>query len=177
MAENEKKSSKTVILLAIVIVLLILLIGAVIFMMFRKNSEPEPEKLNGGIIQYEANVVSPEDAQKKMDELAEAARNGNMTVSYKGYAYSEDGTHFTCEINNSIMNEYDMYINIYKDSSFEDQILLTGLIPPGSGIQEFDSEIPLSMGEYETTLVLTQVEDDHSTLHAQAMLVLRLVVE
>ena len=155
MAENikeEKKSSKAVIILLIILILLLLVIGVVVVFFLKKDNAPMPEEGNGGIIQYEAGVVNLEDAQKVMDELAESAKNGNMIVSYKNYAFSNDGTHFECTINNNIGNNYDMYINIYKDSSFEEQILLTGL-------------------------VLTQVEDDHSTLHAQSMVVLRLVVE
>lgn len=181
MSENvkeEQKSSKTlIIVLLIIIILLLLAVGivAAVFLLKKDDGAQLPD--NGGIIQYEAGVVDLEDVQKVMDELSESAKNGNMIVSYKGYAHSKDGTHFECSINNNIGNEYDMYINIYKDSSFEEQILLTGLIPPGSGIQEFDSEIKLDPGEYETTLVFTQVEDDHSTLHAQSMVVLRLLVE
>lgn len=180
MSENVKekqKSSKTLIIILLIIILLLLAAGIVAAVILLKKDDGAQLPDNGGIIQYEAGVVNLEDAQKVMDELSESAKNGNMIVSYKGYAYSKDGKHFECSINNNIGNEYDMYINIYKDSSFEEQILLTGLIPPGSGIEEFDSEIKLDPGEYETTLVFTQVEDDHSTIHAQSMVVLRLIVE
>lgn len=180
MSENvkeEKKSLKTVIILLIIVILLLIAAGIGVAVFFVKKTSPLPDDGdNGGLIQYETGLVALDNVQELYDELQEKANEGQMVVSYKGYAYSEDGTHFSCEIDNSYANPYDMYINIYKDSSFEEQILLTGLIPPGSGITEFDSEIKLDPGEHETTLVLTQVEDDHSTLHAQSMLVLRLVV-
>ena len=100
-----------------------------------------------------------------------------MSLRYQKTAYSSDGVNFKCEIGNSSANDYDMYINIYKDPELTEQILLTGLIPPGSKITEFESEIPLAPGTYNTTLVLTQVEDDRSTFHAQLMITLDLVVE
>jgi len=179
MAENarEKKSSKIVILIVIMAVILLALIGVVIYLFLAKEPEEEPVPNNGGIIQYEAHVVNYEDAQRVYDEMQKRADEGTVDVSYVVNAYSEDGVNFTCDIENPVTNDYDMYLNIYKDADFKEQILLTGLIPPGSGIKEFESEIPLDPGEYKTVLVMTLVEDDHSTLHGQSKVYLNLHVD
>lgn len=178
MSENvkeEKKSSKAVIILLIIVILLLLAAGIVAAVFFlNRDDEPLPD--NGGLIQYEAGVVNYEDAQKVYDEMQKRAEEGSVGVHYSNKATSEDGTHFICFIENPIRNGYDMYLNIYKDETMEEQILLTGLIPAGSGIEEFDSEIPLDPGEYRAVLVMTLVEDDHSTLHAQTKVVLNLIV-
>lgn len=181
MSENvkeEKKSSKTVIILLIIVILLLLAAGivAAVFLL-KKDDAPLPDEGNGGIIGYEAHVVNYEDAQRVYDEMQKRADEGSVGVHYSINAYSEDGTHFTCMIENPVRNGYDMYLNIFKDETLTEQLLLTGLIPAGSGIEEFDSEIPLEPGEYKSVLVMTLVEDDHSTLHAQTKVILNLSVD
>lgn len=179
MSENvkeEKKSSKTVIILLIIIILLLLAAGivAAVFLLKKDDGAQLPD--NGGLIQYEAGVVNYEDAQRVYDEMQQRAKEGMVGVHYSNKATSEDGKHFTCFIENPTRNGRDMYLNIYKDEEMTEQILLTGLIPPGSGIEEFESEIPLDPGEYKSVLVMTLVEDDHSTLHGQTKVFLNLIV-
>lgn len=179
MSENvkeEKKSSKTVIILLIIVILLLLAIGvaAAVFILNKDDDAQLPD--NGGLIQYEAGVVNYEDAKKVYDEMQQRAEDGMVGVKYSNNAISEDGKHFTCKIENPIRNGYDMYLNIYKDETMEEQLLLTGLIPAGSGIEEFESEITLEPGEYKSVLVMTLVEDDHSTLRGQTKVFLNLYV-
>lgn len=181
MAKSTQKLSKTEIILLVIIIALIAAVGIVLTMLLTKENDVQPPK-NGsdeGIIKYDeaAVALNAEDLQEQLDEMQKKADDRQMALRYQKIAYSSDGVNFKCEIGNSPANNYDMYINIYKDPELTEQILLTGLIPPGSGITEFESEIPLESGTYNTTLVLTQVEDDHSTFHAQLMVVLDLVVE
>ncbi len=180
MSENvkeEKKSSKTIIILLIIVILLLLAAGIIAAVFIMKKDADLPEQgNNGGLIQYEAGVVNYEDAQQVYDEMQKRADEGTIGVKYSNNAISEDGTHFTCKIENPIRNGYDMYLNIYKDDNMTEQILLTGLIPAGSGIEEFESEIPLEPGEYKSVLVMTLVEDDHSTLRGQTKVYLNLYV-
>ncbi len=176
MSETAQKTSKKTAVIIIIAVILLLAAGVTVFLLLNKgDSEPEPTD-NGGLIQYEGGVINYEDAQLKYDEAQKKADEGMVAVNYAISAASEDGRHFKCKIKNPVRNSYDMYLNIYKDNTFEEQILLTGLIPPGSGIEEFESEIQLDPGEYESVLVMTLVEDDHTTLHAQSSVVLRLYV-
>ena len=183
MSENvkeEKKSSKAVIILLLIIIVLLLAGGitaAVLFM--KKDNADLPDEGGNPLIQYdEAAVVLDEDAlRKQLSEAAEKAKEGQIALHYKNVAYSNDGVNFACEIGNSTANTKDVYFNIYTDATFEDQILLTGLIPPGQGITEFQSEIPFEPGEYDTVLVFTKVDDDHATILGQAKVKYTLVVE
>jgi hypothetical protein len=188
---TDKKNSRSniiIILFAIIIVLLI----AVLLIVLTKKDEPaasavpdEPAvtttqyHLQEGALMYDSGAValSEDGLQERVNEMVQKAKEGTMALQFKNTAFSSDGRHFTCEIGNSIKNNYDMFINIYKDSSLQEQILLTGLIPPGQGIESFESEIQLDPGTYEALLVLTQVKDDHATLHAQLNVVLTLEVE
>lgn len=188
MAKSTQKLSKTETIMLIIIIALIAAFGIILTMLLTKGNDVQPEKTeipteksvsDEGIIKYDEAAVAfgEEDLQKQLDEMQKKADERQMALRYQRTAYSSDGVHFKCEIGNSAANNYDMYINIYKDPELTEQILLTGLIAPGSEITEFESEIPLESGTYSATLVLTQVEDDHSTFHAQLMVVLDLAVE
>ena len=183
MSENvkEKKSSKLVIiLLAVVIVLLIvgIIIGVILFS--KRNNDDSTEDGEPVVtIGYEgAGVVAlgEDEFKKTMEEMIRQAEEGLMDLRYKNIAESTDGVHFNCMIGNSENNLYDMYFNIYLNTDLEQQVLLTGLVPPGEMIETFESEIPLDPGDHEATLVFTQVKDDHATICGQVMVVLHLVV-
>lgn len=194
MAKKTQKLSQREIILLIVIMVLIVAVGIILTMLLTKENEPkntasteptvstistEPTAPNVGLIKYDEAAVAfgEEELSSKMEEMQNKVEDGKMALRYQKIARSSDGVNFKCQIGNSPANNYDMYINIYKDPELTEQILLTGLISPGSEITEFESEIPLESGTYSATLVLTQVEDDHSTFHAQLMVVLDLVVE
>lgn len=194
-AQKIKKPSKTELIMLIIIIVLLAACGAALIMLLTPKNDVQSEEIgvqpgeisvqsekNGtdeGIIKYDEAAVAfnADNLQEQLDEMQKKADEQQMALRYQKIARSSDGVNFKCEIGNSAANKYDMYINIYKDPELTEQILLTGLIPPGSEITEFESEIPLEPGTYNTTLVLTQVEDDHSTFHAQLMVVLDLVVE
>ena len=187
-AQKVKKPSKTELIMLVIILVLLAACGIALIMLLTPKNDVQPEETgvrseknstNEGIIKYDEAAVAfnADDLQEQLDEMQKKADEQQMALRYKKIAQSSDGVNFKCEIGNSAANKYDMYINIYKDPELTEQILLTGLIPPGSEITEFESEIPLESGTYNTTLVLTQVEDDHSTFHAQLMVVLDLVVE
>ena len=186
MSENvqeKQKSSKLVVILLIVLIVLILagiVTGIVIF--GKKNndgSSAEGEVEPAVTIGYQGNGVvalGEDEFVKTMEEMIKQAEEGMMDLRYKNIADSNDGVNFNCMIGNSENNIYDMYFNIYLETDLDKQILLTGLVPPGSMIEEFESEIPLDPGEYTATLVFTQVKEDHATICGQVMVVLTLVV-
>lgn len=177
---RDEKSSKNLIIILLLVIILLLIAGGIILFFFLNQEDEADAQLpdNGGLVQYDnAAVALDADSLKSQYKDALKAAEGTMALKYQNEARSSDGTNFSCYIGNSEANEYDMYANIYLDTALTEQVLLTGLIPPGSGIMEFESEIPLEPGTYDTVLVLTQVEDDHSTFHAQLMVALTLVVE
>ncbi|MDE6725402.1 MAG: hypothetical protein K2J79_07330, partial [Ruminiclostridium sp.] len=135
--------------------------------------------LENGKLNYDegAIILDPDELQQKVDELYQKVEDGYISISHKNQAISYDGEYFECYIQNGIENKYDMFINIYKDNTAQEQLLLTGLIRPGEGIDHFKSEIKLKPGKYEALLVITQVEDDHETIRdAQLFLALHLTV-
>ncbi len=185
-AKDGNSSKKIIIVLLIVILILLIGVGAAVFFLLSGNDDSVDDSSgeaqtteatqNSNIIQYEGGVVDFENIQKEYDEAQKAANANQIAVSYKPSATSTDGKHFTCSLKNPSKNAYDMYFNIYADENFEEQVLITGLVPPGSGIEEFESEIEFEPGNYETVLVMTLVDDDHSTLISQSMVVYRLDV-
>lgn len=184
---SDKKENKTVFLIIIIILLAaIVALGAYILIILtedeRKPAEPSaPSDYMGadGKLNYDqaAIAIDEEQLQKEVDELFQKVEDGYVSLSHKNLAISNDGVNFECYVANNIDNKYDIYLNIYKDYSAQEQLLLTGLIPPGSGIDHFTSEIKLDPGQYKALLVITQVEEDHATLHGdQLFLALDLVV-
>lgn len=185
MSENtqvKKSSSKVVIILLIVLILLVAggIVTGVVIMLDRGEGASLPEGGEPAItVGYEQNGVvafDEDELQKWMEEAVQQAQEGMMDLSYKNVAVSKDGVHFSCSLGNPITNRYDMFLNIYFNHDLEQQMLLTGLIPPGTKIESFVSEIPIPPGEYEATLVFTQLEDDHATLCGQSMVVLNIIV-
>lgn len=184
MAESEKKS-KSNSLVIVLIVILILLLGTVGFLLIREkdnfidsDSGDDKFSVNTPIIKYDeaAVLLDDENLQEEIDRMKAEVEKGNVALQYKNLAVSKDGKNFACTIGNSLANGTDMYFNIYKDDTFTEQILLTGLIPPGSGIDSFESEIKLDPGTYNAVLAFTQVEDDHQTIKAQVLVALTLEV-
>lgn len=183
MAEStqEKKSSKKLVVILLVL-LLILILGILLVLLVPKGSEekvqPADETAPPGFqIQYdEAVVVLDEEAMRKAMEAGIAAAKDNIIVDYQKQAYSVDGVNFDCVLNNHPSQEKDVYFNVYLDESYEKQVLLTGLVPPGSGIRQFKSEIEFEAGVYDTVLVITTVGDDHATITGQAKVTYQLVV-
>lgn len=179
----EKKNNKQLLIIIIIIIAAVLIIAGlvtVIVLLLNKDEKPDQvDKPTGGLINYQPGVigVDVESFQEKFDQAVRDMQNSSIGLVFNNYAISNDGVNFKCYIGNAEGNTKDMYFNIYKDTSFSEQILLTGLIPPGSGIDTFESEIDLDPGTYEAVLVLTQVDDDHSTLLAQTNVQITLYVK
>ena len=184
MSENvqeKQKSSKLVIILLIVLIVLILagIVTAIVLFGKQNNDDSSAEGEPAVTIGYEGNgVVALDEGEfvKTMEEMIRQAEEGMVDLRYKNTAESDDGVNFICYIGNSENNIHDMYFNIYLNDDFEQQILLTGLVPPGAMIETFESEIPLDPGEYSATLVFSQVGEDHASMLGQVLVTITLVV-
>lgn len=172
-SENVKKSpSKLVILLIVIIVLVAGGVVTALLLLLNQGGDTEDGEPARTIGYQEGYIILDEkDAENVLD-----APEGMINLNYKNVAESADGVNFICEINNSDGNSYDMYLDLYLDATFEDELFLSGLIPPGGGIETFKSDIPLEDGYYEAVLVMTQVDDDHATIVGQASVVINLYV-
>jgi hypothetical protein len=98
-----------------------------------------------------------------MDEAMANAEKGNIGLSYVNDATSTDGVHFDCYLINSATNIYDMYITIYADAEFTDELYLSQLVPPGSGWDSLTLEHALDPGDHTVYVVITQVDTDEDT--------------
>lgn len=186
MSENTKKGQnrKLTILFIVLGAVIAAAVAVLIIVLLQKGSQsgsldPINENVSDGRLTYDKAAVAmdQEQLQSQVDEAFDEVRDGYIRIRHKSEAVSADGKSFECYIENVEANKYDVYFNIYKDNTAKEQILLTGLIPPGSGLESFRSDIKLEPGTYEALLVITQVEEDHVTIHGgQLFLALDLVV-
>lgn len=188
MAENvkEKNSSKPIIILLIVVIVLLLAGGIIAAVLLLGEDDGDdlmaarPDETSFAVtLPYElgAVMIDEDSFQKQVDALNNMVEEGYFQLSFKRTAVSYDGENFACSIGNGEMNTYDMYIDIYEDESLENQLYVSSLLRPGTKIDTFTSNKKFAPGDYETVLVLTQVEDDHATIHGQSMVYLTLHVE
>lgn len=178
----EKKNNKQLLIIIIIIAAVLIIAGLVTVIVLLLNKDEKPNQVDqptGGLINYQPGVIAvdADDFQAKFDEAVKEMENSSIGLIFNNYAYSDDGVHFKCYLGNSEVNNKDLYFNIYTDLSFSKQVLLTGLIPPGSGIDTFESEIKFEPGTHEAILVLTKVDDDHSTIIGQTNVQLTLYVK
>lgn len=151
--------------------------GALAFVLTNQNQDtPEPvqESTAQPMLSYASGLtVIDEDS---MESAVQEAINkmGQIAVSYKGQATSENGKDFSCYIANSKANEYDMYIGIYEAGKETDPdtdpLFVSGLMKPGEAFESITLDRTLDPGTYECTLSMTLVADDHQTLKGQALL-------
>jgi hypothetical protein len=184
-ANTDKKQNKSIIVVLLVVIVVLLIGGISAAAIIIKNSskndadaDTDTGNTSAPLLEYASGAVAldADDLQSRVDEMMKQAEDGTMVLEFQSSASSTDGKNFTCHIGNAIENKYDMYINIFKDDTLEDEILLTGLLAPGTGIDDFESEIQLDPGSYQSVMILTQVSDDHSTIVSQLSVYLDLVV-
>jgi hypothetical protein len=188
--DKEKNNNKRLwIILIIVVILLIAVIAVLAVVLFNKNSDngnsgnsnqniaEESSGATSGVIGYETSAVATdqETLQELYDRMVEQAKEGTMALEMQTEAHSSNGKDFTCYIANAYNNRYDMFVVIYDDET-QQELYRSGLIPLGSRIESFISNIKLEPGTHVGTIVYNQVEDDHATIHAQVNIGLNLVV-
>jgi protein involved in sex pheromone biosynthesis len=138
-----------------------------------KKQAAEPEKTEGGLrIGYAEGVTVVDDAnalQKQYDEMMEAAKQPGMTLTYTNDAFSTDGLNFDCFISNDAQNTYDMFIAIYGDDAFTDELYLSQLLRPGTAFETIKLNHALTPGDNTVYVAYTQVEevDGEQQVHAQ----------
>jgi hypothetical protein len=143
-----------------------------------KRTEPAPatsgnrNSLIVGYAEEGVTVVDDEDAlQKAVDDMYESAKQQGMTLSYQNDAYSTDGVTFDCYIANHPSNAYDMFVAIYGDENYTDELYLSKLLRPGTAFDYIQLERKLDPGDYTVHLAYTQVEtvDGVQSIHDQQL--------
>lgn len=154
----KKSSSKIIIAIVVLLIVAIVAAAAVIITLNQKDD-------NSPKIGYaaDAKVMLDENSlQAAINEAMKNAEEGRIGLKYRNDAYSTDGINFECVIANSSSNIFDMYLNIYADAEFTDQIFLSELVPPGSGFDHITLEHALEVGDHTVYVVLTQVDTDEN---------------
>lgn len=174
---NETKSSNKKIIIILVIIIVLLLAGGAAFFIINANKKPAEQGAltSDGTIPYAANVGMVKPNEDLAEKLKEGTGN-RIPLHFSTTAVSSDGKNFKCVLGNPDGAQYDIYFDIYADNDCTERIYLSGLVAPGTQLEGFTSEKTFSKGTQDVVLVITQVEDDHKTLHLQTKVVLTLSV-
>lgn len=122
-------------------------------------------------------VEDPNALQRAVDKLIEQAQDG-VALEYKNQAFSTDGENFACYIANAESNQYDMFIAIYGDEEFTDELFLSALMRPGQAFDRLKLNHPLDTGSHTVYVAFTQVEelDGEQAIHAQVLVTMNFTV-
>jgi hypothetical protein len=179
--EQKRKASPLVLVLVIIIVVLVAA-GAVLLLGKFGEQEPEAETLGDNqtpLIGYQEGLTvvdDPDALQSAVKQMQEDAADPGIPLNYNNVATSEDGKTFECYIANPADDRYDMYIQIFSDPEFKNQLYLSGLIPPGNAMTSLTTEKALPAGSNTVYVAFSQVEEDHATIHGQIIVTMEFVV-
>ncbi len=177
MTTEKRSSNKTVIIILIIVIILLLAGGVTFFIMSRNKPAEESKPTNDGTIPYEVNAQIMESNANWNDSILQEAEDNLIPMHFSAGAESKDGENFTATLGNPPGALYDMYFDMYSDSTLSEEIYLSGLLAPGQEIRQFKTNRKFPKGETNVVLVFTTVDKDHKTLVGQAMVEFRLVVE
>lgn len=143
----------------------------------KKETEPEATGNNSGgfrigYAEEGVTVVDDPDAlQKAVDEMYEMAAQRGTTLSYKNDAFSSDGITFDCYLANHPDNQCDMFVAIYADEEYTDELYLSKLLRPGTAFNEIKLNHALTPGDHTVHAAYTLVEevDGQQTIHDQQL--------
>jgi maltoporin len=123
-------------------------------------------------------VEDPDAMSKLLDEAYARAEEGRIALEYKATAVSDDGVNFSCYLANSVDNKYDMFMAIYADPSYTDELYLSQLLRPGTAFDHITLERKLEPGAHDVYIVFTTVEttEDEQIIHGQTAMGMDFIV-
>lgn len=165
--------------------------GAVFILMNRNGTAPAvqdsgtTENANPLIVGYATEGITPvtndPDEFSKAVEKAfrEAEEKKAMSLKYRYDATSTDGVNFNCLLSNSPDNDDDMFIAIYTDTTFQDELFLSELLRPGTGFEHITLNRQLEKGVHDVVAAFTLVrtEDGVQSITQQQFVGLRFTVK
>lgn len=160
---------KAKVIVPIAVLVLALGIGAGVYFL---RSTPE-EDINDGRIPYAEGVVVMEDTE------IEPVDYGWIDLTYNYQAFSNDGVNFSCLLSNAASNRYDLYFDLYADAEMTDEIFLSGLLPPGTALEQIELSHALPVGTTTVYVVFNQVdtdEDGNQTIVNQTVVTVEFIV-
>lgn len=167
---KRKLPIPTIILSVAVVALAVALVWVVFLRQEPEGELPDDDLRIGYAVQ---GVTVTEDDPDALNRALDAAydQEHEVMLEYRNDAFSENGTDFSCYIANAIENGYDMFIAIYADDSFEDELFVSRLLRPGTAFEEVTLNRALNRGTNTVYVAFTQVEevDGVQGIHAQQL--------
>lgn len=126
---------------------------------FLTRKQPETESPAVQKIGMEAGIITNEEdaANVKIEDPF------SFTTLYQRDIYITNGKEATCYIGNSEANYYeDMYIQLYlneENGDLGEEVYISQIIPRGSHIESFTANRELEPGDYEATLIFSNVNE------------------
>lgn len=144
---------KLKVLIPVMVLVLALGVGAGLFFSSRNKEEKKEES---GYIPMAENVVLVGGGN------VEPPPQDMINLKYNYQAFSKDGINFTGLLANDPGNEYDMFVDIFADAGATDRIYLSGLLPPGTGLQSIELNRALPVGTNTVYVAFNQVDFDEN---------------
>jgi hypothetical protein len=105
-------------------------------------------------------VDDPDAFNKTVAAAVERAQQPGIALRFKNEAYSSDGKNFDCYLGNDESNGMDMFIAIYTDNTFEDELYLSELLRPGSAFERITLNRALDPGSHDVIAAFTLVTEE-----------------
>lgn len=148
-----------------IVVVLAIVIGVAVYFL-----RPSPDD---GRIPYATGVVVTDETD------IEPAEYGWIDLLYDYQAHSSDGVNFSCMLANAASNRYDMYFDLYADDALTDEIFLSGLLKPGTALENVTLDHALPAGTNTVYVTMNQVdtdEDGNQTIVNQTVVTVEFIV-
>ena len=108
-------------------------------------------------------VVDDEDAlNEEVQKLYEAAADEGIGIEYKNEAFSTDGKTFYCYIGNPRSSSYPLFITVYADSTYQEELYVSGLLKPGQAFNKITLSRALTEPITNLPICYTQVYEPHT---------------
>lgn len=155
--------------------------GIVAFVMSRDsgNSAQSQSGENPLVVGYASQGVTAVGSQEEFDktvaEAIERSQRPGVALSFKSEAYSQDGKTFSCLLGNDEANGMDMFIAIYTDNTFEDELFVSELLRPGEAFESITLNRALEPGSHDVVAAFSLVteQDGQQTIDRQTFVGLK----
>ena len=107
-------------------------------------------------------VEDPDVLSREVEKLYESATAEGIGLEYKNEAFSLDGQNFACYIGNQSTSSYPLFITIYGDDQYQEELFISGLIKPGQAFNQVTFSRALEPGTYTLPVCYTQVYEPHT---------------
>lgn len=161
--------SKAKVILPVLAVLLLVGVGVGVFLYMNRPDD----SVDDGRIPFAEGVVIMDDTN--IDPVAK----GRIALRYNYQAHSTDGIHFSCKLGNDKSNQYPLYFDLYADAALTDQIYLSGLLNPGTALEEITLDHALPEGTNTVYVSFNQVdvdEEGNQSLLSQTLVTVDFIV-